>query len=46
MNLVLTRLSVFAIQAQRYLPVAVMVIAILGVAMGFNPYDTEGGTGR
>ena len=45
MNLVLTRLSVFAIQAQRYLPVAVMVIAVLGVALGFKPLDSEGGTG-
>ena len=46
MKSTLARLSVVAAQSQRYLPVLVMAFATLGVFLGFNPLDTDGGTGR
>ena len=46
MKLTLDRLSVFAVQAPRYLSVLMMAFAVFGVVFGFHPLDTEGGTGH
>lgn len=46
MKLTLARLSAFLLQSQRYLPVLVMAFTMLGFVLGFNPADTDGGTGH
>lgn len=46
MKLSVNRLSVLAIQAQRYVPVLMTCLFVLATIITRNPLDTEGGTGR
>ena len=43
MNTTLTRISLFAIKAQRYLPIALLLLAVLTSPL---PPEGDGGTGR
>ncbi len=45
MKLTLTRISLIAIKAQRYLPVAMLAYAVIAVIIGLRPPDGDGGTG-
>ena len=45
MNSTLNRISLFAIKTQRYLPIAMMVFAMLAVFISPNPPESGGGTG-
>ena len=45
MNSTLNRLSLFAIKTQRYLPVAMMVFAMLVALISPLSSDGDGGTG-
>ena len=46
MNSTLTRLSLFAIKAQRYLPIAMMAFAMLVALISPLSPDGDGGIGR
>ena len=44
MNLSLTRIPLFVVKAQRYLPIAMLIIAIARLIVMGSP-DSDGGTG-
>jgi hypothetical protein len=46
MKLALNRLSMFAVKAQQYLPIAMVVLVVIGTMVGIDTPESGGGTGR
>ena len=45
MKLALTRISLFAIKAQKYIPIAAMLLVVAFRVIGMNPPEGGGGGG-